>query len=101
MSRKRKKGREDVLAGVKLRKASSGAKAPTTGEQTASAVSKQSPAEPSSVPTTAAVDATTKVSHSEDDPAPHKNPKQAPNPSASPSPVLGLGLAAYSSDEDD
>jgi hypothetical protein len=104
VSRKRKKGKEDVLGGVKLRKSSSGAKAVGEAAKTETLVS---PSAASAVETQAESAASIKPSASKDVTADSIEAKAPPatatKPSASPSspPGSGLGLVAYSSDEDD
>ncbi|SMR44679.1 unnamed protein product [Zymoseptoria tritici ST99CH_1A5] len=106
VSRKRKKGREDVLGGVKLRKASSGAK--TLGE----AAKDESPvsgtatgaAEPAGKTALADVGASKNANSGSSEVKEVSNaPAAIPRPSVSPPPQpgSGLGLVAYSSDEDD
>ena len=109
--RKRKKGRESVIGGVKLRRVST-----TEKQEVSSAVAAMKmhgPAEPTTTEamvrdadTTQAISskpdgAAAKASapSSKDTPSPkvdEKDPSTAPSP-----PAVGLGLAAYSSDEDE
>lgn len=91
VGKKRKKGREGLLGGVKLRKASSGDKASVAPERETGA----SPPIPKEPPPKVADD--TKLSKSDDPSVAATKPETAP-PST---PGIGLGLAAYSSDEDD
>lgn len=96
VSRKRKKGQEDVLGGVKLRKASSGGKATTSSEK-AEVLEKES-----SEPATAMKTETAhKIPEDEGTVQSQQKGKDAAKPSKSPSPGVALGLAGYSSDEDD
>lgn len=97
VSRKRKKGREDILGGVKLRKASSGEKASpevkradvqATATRSADGAS-QAEGDTEQPPINSKGEGT----GVEKDPGPGKT-----TPS---DPAAGLGLGAYSSDEDD
>lgn len=89
VGKKRKKGREGPLGGVKLRKASSGEKTSVAAER--EAATSASPPKEESVKVAKEV----------------KSDSQKDNPAAKPAEPskgtapLGLGLAAYSSDEDD
>ncbi|KAK4506952.1 hypothetical protein PRZ48_000685 [Zasmidium cellare] len=89
VGKKRKKGREGLLGGVKLRKASSGEKASGTVEPAANA----SPSTPKEEPAKVA-DA---VKGSGQPGSPPDKPAVPPKAASG----AGLGLAAYSSDEDD
>lgn len=105
VSRKRKKGREDLVGKVKLRKGSSsagGAKAVESEGNVEAAAVEEDAAKPenSHAVTTGAAP---KIDHGSADSKPEENVKEikeAPKPSASPVPGLGLGLDAYSSDDD-
>jgi hypothetical protein len=108
VSRKRKKGRDDVLGGVKLRKASSGAKAADDSakvEGPASTPAMMAAKEPSPEKAASIV-----ASSAEDAVSESAAVKEASSPatavaklstSPSPKPSTGLGLVAYSSDEED
>lgn len=91
VGKKRKKGREGLLGGVKLRKASSGDKASVAPERETGA----SPPMPKEEPPKVAGD--TKVSQTDGPSAAASKAETAPTSTSG----IGLGLAAYSSDEDD
>lgn len=94
VSRKRKKGRDDVLGKVKLRKASSGAK-----ETPPTEAAKEKVVEASSK-STASTGVAPKTAPVETASQPAEKVKESPKPSTSPTLGLGLGLDAYSSDDD-
>ncbi|CZT16659.1 uncharacterized protein RCC_02494 [Ramularia collo-cygni] len=98
VSRKRKKGREDALGGIKLRKASSGAKAARSTEQIATVDER-----PAASPTANAsyISPEPKTVATEDKPKAEEEPKDNSKLSPLPSAGISLGLDAYSSDEDD
>lgn len=104
VSRKRKKGREDILGGVKLRKASSGEKAPsevTRADAQATAtqsVDGTSQAERDARPTS--INSKGEGSTDERHLGPGKDESSAVKTTPS-NPAPGLGLGAYSTDEDD
>lgn len=101
VSRKRKKGREDALGGLKLRKASSGAKAMPESSTEQVKASEKTAVDPASAPPASPTETLPKTAPVEDKAKALVNAKDAPKPSTSPPPSLGLALAAYSSDEDD
>lgn len=94
--RKRKKGRETAIGGVKLRRTSTAEREPviSSGDSEASERPAQSPADDREL------NAASKLS-----PEVYKTPsaeiKDAQPSKSPPGPTSGLGLAAYSSDEDD
>ena len=104
VSRKRKKGREDILGGVKLRKASSGEKAPSELKRAdAQATATQSIDGTSQAEGDTGEPSTNSKgqgSRHEKDPGPGKEKSSAVKITPS-NPAPGLGLGAYSSDEDD
>ncbi|CAK4034694.1 Hypothetical predicted protein [Lecanosticta acicola] len=97
VSRKRKKGREDLLGGVKLRKASSGDKVFGDGKQ---AGSESTPALVEGMGEKSEAGEKTKTTKADakdgTQPSPVASPRTSPATAAP-----GLGLGAYSSDDDD
>lgn len=89
VGKKRKKGREGLLGGVKLRKASSGEKTSVAAESEVA------------MPALPFKDESAKVvKEAKSDPK-KDNPAVKPTGPTKSTAPLGLGLAAYSSDEDD
>ncbi|KAF2172980.1 hypothetical protein M409DRAFT_62638 [Zasmidium cellare ATCC 36951] len=87
VGKKRKKGREGLLRGVKLRKASSGERASAAAE----------PAASPSPPQEEQAKVTDEVKRGSETASPADKPAVPPKATSG----AGLGLAAYSSDEDD
>lgn len=98
VSRKRKKGKEEVFGGVKLRKASSGEPSPASKSPAvadARTSTKKDPAAADTPQTAGGKDNRAATVSS-----PEKDKMSTSKPPAAVS-SAGLGLAAYSSDEDD
>lgn len=103
VSRKRKKGREDILGGVKLRKASSGDKVSAELKQ-AGRPSATAPLPDAKQKDMSESERSTFRTAQETDDAKAKDPEAKGDPPSAPPTATatpGLGLGAYSSDEDD